>query len=499
MLFAEVHWPHKTKADEIEGLRFFPQSLWRHFRHFRLSWPHEWLDNQPPKWGEYGADTSFSGSYYIPRDMNRLTQAIPAMQITKFTISCPFIPPPSLVKAIMKSETLTALACEETPLDLDLPGLVIPTLSSLKLVAVGEALRVGDGKIDLQVSDIQYWICGWKRRYRARRELRLPLEAITASGLLRRHAAHIRTIQLSGDLCQLQRLATCEWAALETFILTGHVPERDGVPLSDVLARMPCVRDVRLLLGKTSHRLLQILPRGCGAQNGNGAQKPSSSTLPALPPTLTRLAVSTTCELTGLLPHARGLDDLAIVSIIDFPRLPIALTLGDATELVHDIARSGAPLRRLRLMVEDKITPVFVYSIARRLPGLEELEIEVCGYHDGKVTFELAEFAMALEPLTKLRALRIGIQFPEFDDTEGDGPWLVLRRQCAEFFARHLPSLRRIGFEFRERTGTHKYQDSWLEFRVERKNVDGGAAAAGGPPDLILAPLPRSWYVFPDV
>jgi len=46
-------------------------------------------------------------------------------------------------------------------------------------------------------------------------------------------------------------------------------------------------------------------------------------------------------------------------------------------------------MRRLRLMLEDPLTPAFCAAVAARMPYLEELEIERCGYHDGGAVYEL--------------------------------------------------------------------------------------------------------------
>ncbi|KAI0056356.1 hypothetical protein BV25DRAFT_1631323 [Artomyces pyxidatus] len=482
-LFCTVSWPHKRKADDERGLHFFPGALWTYFRHFKLDWPHEWLDPYPPKWGTYGSDP-YSSSYYIPRYLETLIAALPSLRITQFTIRCPFIPPPALLTAVLSSSTLTTLTFDDTPLDCSTPVLAgVPTLLNLTLVAVGEALRIGDGKVDPRISDIFYSVRGWKARYRARRAMRLPAETATATALLTQHAPHLRSLQLSGDLCFPAALAACDWPALHTFVLTGHIPAH-GVVLSAALARMPQVRDVRLLLSEAQDgRVLLVLP-------------PYLRTPAMLPPTLTHLAVSTACALKGgLLARGPALEAVAIVSIMDFPRLPIALSLGDASRLVRDLAEGARP-RHLRLMIEDKLTPAFCAGIAARLPLLEVLEIEICGYHDGKPVFEWNQFATALGPLTRIRSLRICIQFPEFDDGDG-APWKDVRRQCALYLAVALPTLRRIGLEFRERTGTHKYQDSWLEFDIVRQSSNGGNDKMCVQVDLELQPI-RS-YMFPEV
>ncbi|KAI0047894.1 hypothetical protein FA95DRAFT_1491867 [Auriscalpium vulgare] len=505
LLFRKVSWPHRRKVDDLQGLHFFPEALWPHFsmtsaltplpcsRHFVFDWPHEWLDRFPPKYGDYGSDP-YSRNYYAPRHLEPLLNALPTLQLTHVTLRCPFVPPIALVSALLKCPTLHTLSCEDTPLDCPLPTQAFPALTTLALVAVGEGLRIGDGKVDPRIADRFLWVRAWKNRYRARRELRLPMEAWTAMLLLARHASRLRTMQLSGDLCDPGRLAACHWPELHTFILTGHVPgpPYDSAPLSVALARMPRVRDVRLLLAKSpDKRLLNVLP-------------PESSA-DMLPSTLTHFAVSTACALDrGLLARGPGLSSVAIVSIMDFPRLPIALSLAEAANLITDLS-SGASPRQLRIMIEDKLAPDFCAYLSTRLPLLEELEIEVCGYHDGKPAYEWHEFAQALAPLTHLRSLRICIQFPEFDDVGVGAPWWDVRAACAAVLVEQLPTLHRVGLEYRERTGTHKYQDSWLEFDVVRKASApaAGAVLVDGSKEVVdkvvLEPQPTRCYEFPEV
>ena len=37
-IFADVKWPHASKHNDLDGLEFFPESLWKHFRRVLLSW-----------------------------------------------------------------------------------------------------------------------------------------------------------------------------------------------------------------------------------------------------------------------------------------------------------------------------------------------------------------------------------------------------------------------------------------------------------------------------
>ena len=99
------------------------------------------------------------------------------------------------------------------------------------------------------------------------------------------------------------------------------------------------------------------------------------------------------------------------------------------------------------------------------------------------------EYLEALSPLSSLRDLRLCMQFPEYDEIDDMESWRVVRQDCAALFARGLKSLRKVGFEYRKRTGTHRYQDAWLDYAIS------------GPEDgeMKLSPLPAMWYPFPEV
>ena len=99
------------------------------------------------------------------------------------------------------------------------------------------------------------------------------------------------------------------------------------------------------------------------------------------------------------------------------------------------------------------------------------------------------EYLEALSPLYSLRDLRLCMQFPEYDEIDDLESWRVIRQDCAAFFARGLKSLRKVGFEYRKRTGTHRYQDAWLDYAICGR--DEG--------EMRLCPLPAMWYPFPEV
>lgn len=99
------------------------------------------------------------------------------------------------------------------------------------------------------------------------------------------------------------------------------------------------------------------------------------------------------------------------------------------------------------------------------------------------------EFLAALSPLSALRNLRICMQFPEYDDVDELESWRTVRKECAKALAKGLKRLCKVGFEYRKRAGTHRYQDAWLEFQISRRTAE----------TVELYQLPAMWYQFPEV
>lgn len=108
---------------------------------------------------------------------------------------------------------------------------------------------------------------------------------------------------------------------------------------------------------------------------------------------------------------------------------------------------------------------------------------------NSQTPYAQSEFSDPFSTLVNLRELRLCIQFPEFDENDTYEPWRSARKECALYMATHLPHLRRVGFEYRKRAGTHRYEDSWLEYDIERSSKRG----------IELFELLPSWYPFPEV
>ncbi|GLB41225.1 hypothetical protein LshimejAT787_0904400 [Lyophyllum shimeji] len=480
-LFSDVHWPHGNKHDEESGLLFFPPTLWPFFRRFRLIWPEDWPDANPPRWG----DRYYIGGDYHPRHIDKLVAALPAMpSLSSFYMSCPFHPPNSMLNALTQCRSLRDLSINDTPLYMS----VIPRvpaefhLERFSVVPVAEAVRVGEGPFDARYAESAYYVREYRKKYK--NDI-LARHAATAFLFQVGKTAYLRHVQLSADLCTLETLAAHEWPVLDTLVLTGHAP-RGNTELLDVIAQMPKLRELRLLFAKTKsdpgfRLLVDHLPT-------------AKNNCPSLLGQLERLALSNACIIDHVFNYTTSLERLAICAIIDQPRVPIALSRAEIDKVLADM-EAGHPsgetrLRRLRIMIEDKVNPDLCSAIAMRCPRLEALEIELCGYHDGRSIHAWEEFSDAFAKLTRLRELRICIQFPEFDEMDTYEPWRAARRECAQFLACRIATLQRVGFEYRKRTGTHRFEDSWLEFDVERNGDIGGVQ---------LHEIGPSWYPFPEV
>ncbi|KAH7890231.1 hypothetical protein F5I97DRAFT_1833688 [Phlebopus sp. FC_14] len=483
-LFAEVRWPHKSKADKESGLQFYPDTLWPYIRHFRLEWHDEWTEPGRIRYGYMDRDGN-----YCPRHLDVCISAILKMpKLNKFTLSCPFIPPQALFEAIGQCRALNAFTLIDTPVDMGLVSLYPAPLRFVNLTPVGQSLRIGDGLIDPKFSEITFFMKDWRRKHRSQTSLRGLRELRSSAVFLRQHAPNLTHLELSGDLCSFVSLAAIHWPNLHTFVLHGHIPNAQptllfqngptppDVHIFDVLDRMPCLSDLRLLFSRRAQDFDLLGPEPLDASR---AAKLAS---------LTSFAVSNACKLDGILQHMTSLERLAILALVDLPRWPIALGHGEVARVLADVARSGCQLKHLRIIIEDKLTPAICRLIATNCPDLEVLEVELCGYHDGKSVCSGHEFLDALSPLPCLRALRLCMQFPEYDEMDDQELWRTAREDCARYFAQGLKTLRKIGFEYRKRTGTHRYQDAWLDFEISRGEQEGA-----------LRQLPAMWYAFPEV
>ncbi|KIJ15831.1 hypothetical protein PAXINDRAFT_76464 [Paxillus involutus ATCC 200175] len=495
-LFAEVRWPHKSKADKEHGLLFYPEALWPYIRsadflvsfslHFRLDWHDEWTEPGRVRYGYMDRE-----GIYCPYHLELAIYAITRMpKLNKVTLSTPFLPPQALYEALGQCRSLNAFTLIDTPIDQTLMQLYPAPLRQVNLTPVGQTLRIGDGQTDPKFAEITYFMRDWRRKYRAQANLRGLREIRSTAVFLREHAPTLTHLELSGDLCSLTALTAIDWPNLSTFVLHGHAPNAQtilsfhmgptsAVNLFDVLDKMPVLQDLRLLFPRTKSQDFVFVD-------------------PYVPPhpdisnklaCLTSFAISNACKLHGIFNYMTNLERLAILAMVDLPRWPIALSQAEVERVLADIGASNCELKHLRLIIEDKLTPAICSLISAHCPHLEVLEIERCGYHDGKSMSTCQEFLDALSPLCSLRDLRICMQFPEYDEVDDFESWRVVREECAALFARGLKTLKKVGFEYRKRTGTHRYQDAWLDYVICR----------GGEGEGRLRQLPGMWYAFPEV
>ncbi|KAI6044577.1 hypothetical protein EDC04DRAFT_319263 [Pisolithus marmoratus] len=500
IIFSEVRWPHKSKTGPDNTLSFLPESLRPHVRHLQLLWHDEWTEPGRLRHGYLDRD-----GMYIPSGLDVVSSAIARMsKLNRITMSCPFIPPQSLFEAIGHCASLTSFSLIDTPIDMGLASVYPASLSRANLAPVGQSLRIGDGPTYPKVTDISYFMRDWRRKHRLQAQFRGLREPRACAVFLRQQALSLTHLDISGDLCSFAALAAVQWPELRTLVLYGHVPGTQisyAFPVTpppeasiwDALERMPVLSDLRLLFSRSRKKDFVLLPQG-GFPDPAHLEKLAS---------LTNFAISNACKLDGILNYLPSLQKLAILALIDLPRWPNAIFHAEAERVLADIAASGCPLKHLRIIIEDKLTPQLCSLIATLLPLLEVLEIERCGYHDGK-SMSTCEFVDALLPLSALQSLRLCMQFPEYDEVDEMESWKAVRAQCADLFASKFKNIHQVGFEYRKRTGTHRYQDAWLDFTVTRKEgkkENGWYSQLGtGNRDqqCILRQLPELWYAFPE-
>ena len=252
-------------------------------------------------------------------------------------------------------------------------------LETISIVPVAEALRVGEGPYDPKYHEVTYYHREYRKKYKND-----ILARFAASAILFRvgKASLLRRVQVSGDLCTLDELAEHDWPNLDTLILTGHAPRLHSTTteLVDVLVKMPKLTELRLLFATTKgDASFRVVPQQVSAKNNDASVFKQ----------LKHLALSNACKLSGVFRYTAALERLAVCAIIDHPWVPIALSRSDVDGMLKDMAVEceTSKLKRLRIMVEDKVSPELCRDICIQCPVLEALEVEICGYHDGKPVF----------------------------------------------------------------------------------------------------------------
>jgi len=345
------------------------------FRHFRLDWFDEWTEPARLKWGTLDKDGN-----YVPRDLFKFAFAIDKMpKLSKVTLNCPFVVPLSFFRSLGLSPSLTSVTFIDTPLS-GITSIAPVHLKQISITPVGQALRIGDGPTDPRFLDITYVMRDWRRKYRSQANWKQIMETLTSTQFIKTNMSHLTHLELSGNLCSLSALSRLDWPLLETFVLTGHAPTTQSyeppahVQLFNLLMRMEALQDLRLLFAQSRAQEFYLL----------GRDDPPDPAHTAKLAKLTHFAISNACKLDGIFNHMSSLERLAILAIEDIPRWPIALAQAEVDRVLADVAASSCALTHLRIIVEDKLTPEVCCSVTANCPLLETLEIERCGYHDGK-------------------------------------------------------------------------------------------------------------------
>lgn len=310
-------------------------------------------------------------------------------KLSKVTLSTPFLPPQALYEALGQCHTLSSFTLIDTPIDQSLMQFYPSPIRRVNLSPVGQTLRIGDGPTDPKFAEISYFMRDWRRKYRAQANLRGYREIRSSAVFLRQHAPTLTHVELSGDLTVFTGLGTIDWPVLTTFVLHGRIPNPNHnlsfhmgallptqqLPrLFDVLLRMPMLRDFRLLFPQSKSQEFRLIDPLVLADPKNIAKLAS----------LDSFAISNACVLEGVFNYMTNLRRLAILALVDLPRWPIALSQPQVERVLADVGASNCPLKHLRIIIEDKLTPAICRLISAHCPQLEVLEIERCGYHDGK-------------------------------------------------------------------------------------------------------------------
>ncbi|KAF8811217.1 hypothetical protein BYT27DRAFT_7090232 [Phlegmacium glaucopus] len=503
IIFAKMKWPHQNQHDENSGLLFPPEVLWPYIKSFHLDWPDHWPDSSPPLWGI----KSFVNGAYYPKHLDKVELALPKMNnIHTFQITCPFNPSPSLITALVGCPNIKDFKVIDTPL---YPGL-IPTippdfnLQSFSLVTVREAIRVGEGPFDPKFRNIAYFSREYRRKY---------LNDFNGRFALIRYLFHLtrynylRYLQLSGASFTLLDLEEHEWHNLSTLVLTGIPPVGGNIArLVDVIARMPKLFDLRLLFAKTNrYQAFEILPPPLPEAYKRFPDDDRFKISNKVFSQITHLAVSNACNLRNTFQHVPNLERLVISAIAEYPRLPIACSMLEIMGVLDDVILGGgnAHLKRVRLITEEDIPISLLKTLGDNYPLLEFVEVERCQYKElpSDVDRDWSEISNAFSSLQHLRELRIAVprvgcnlscvDFPNPAHAHLGECVRANRKICATHLATRLPTLQKVGLQYRIRTGDYRSEDRWLDYRIERLNDGTGA--------ISLHELGQTWYPFPEV
>ena len=343
-----------------------------------MDWPEHWPDSSPPLWGTKAM--AFGKVVYHPKHLDKVERALPKMnRIHTFQITCPFYPPTSLLTALAGCPNIKSLKVIDTPLYIDVIPVIPPdfNLESFSLMAVGEALRVGEGPSDPKYRNVAYFSREYRRKHV--NDVNGRFASIRYLVQLTR-TNNLRYLQLSGSSFPLLDLAEHEWPNLNTLVLTGTPWVGKIAGLVDVLACMPKLYDLRLLFAKTSrYQAFKILPPPLPSERKVHDRFKKSYRVFSQ---ITHLAVSNACNLRNTFQYVPNLERLVISAIAEHPRMPIACSMFEITEVLDDVILGGgnAHLKQVRLIMEDDIPISLLKKLGDHYPLLEFVEVELCRY-----------------------------------------------------------------------------------------------------------------------
>ena len=353
-----------------------------------MDWPEHWPDSSPPLWGTKGAFGLKGHGVYHPKHLDKVELALPKMnRIHTFQITCPFYPPTSLLTALVGCPNIKDLKIIDTPLYTDVIPVIPPdfNLESFSLMAVGEALRVGEGPFDSKYRNIAYFAREYRRKHF--NDVHGRFASIRYLFQLTR-ANNLRYLQLSGGSCTLLDLEKHEWPNLNTLVLTG-TPFLGAITarLVDVVARMPKLFDLRLLFAKTNrYQAFEILPPPSSSAEANLHRDFSDQDRFKISnrvfSQITHLAVSNACNFRNTFQHVPNVERLVISAIAEHPRMPIACSMLEISGVLDDIILGGGNthLKQVRLIMEDDIPISLLKRLGDEYPLLEFVEVELCRY-----------------------------------------------------------------------------------------------------------------------
>jgi hypothetical protein len=206
---------------------------------------------------------------------------------------------------------------------------------------------------------------------------------------------------------------------------------------------MPELKELRLLFAKSATRgdaLFKVMP---AAPEYTSAKGNHGSLLEQIE----NLAVSDACNLDRVGYFMKGVKRLAILAISDIADPAVAFTKRTLQRMLIEVSAAGTPapktippkaqpkhgknakpdpdpepkstrleivhknktLRHLRVMLMEKIEPDFCKFLADRFPKLEVLEVEKCGYHDGRDVTPWVSFTLLYERINTEMLSAVGI------------------------------------------------------------------------------------------